>query len=506
MNNIDNSQVHAGLKHTCLSHHICTGTNWASSVPLATQRYMQESQRTWKHIKIFSSKIRRKFQVVLKSCIFEVKTNKNYILEKCKFYISPSIYVNLECKFFQKCKSVENVNLQFFQTQGWKELPTNLAMRHKKMSLRTCFSVLVRHNPTWSVQLLTLSQGARRNFNGFLPCLKRIHFLSLVLVLLRFPPRVDLTFQLSPMSTEKKNFKHFAQQNPYFGTTPSSTANKRLQEWTRRWLPSRTSTSMRRSWSPNALPINFRMPFRQNGWSEQKATALSAVCAFVDTTKKSIPTTLMPALLHLSRWNFCWLWRLHMVGTYLLETSARCFFTHFSRTKFLWFHRLNTIPTVEFFGNFGKQCMDWSSPLACGSSTSQVSLHPLGLNAWNLIRTCTSILNDVATCCATLTTCWFSVTRKQLNSCSPNFRNSCAWDRKVYLNQVLRLVFLDVASPVARTPLSCLCQLPTLTKCLSNLTWWNVGMRPLLEPMHFVSWLTRRNFSLQRITSCIVGS
>ena len=43
---------------------------------------------------------------------------KLYILEKCKFYISPSIYVNLECKFFQKCKSMENVNLQFSQTQG----------------------------------------------------------------------------------------------------------------------------------------------------------------------------------------------------------------------------------------------------------------------------------------------------------------------------------------------------------------------------------------------------
>ena len=75
-----------------------------------------------------------------------------------------------------------------------------------------------------------LSQGARQNFNGFLPCLKTIHFLSLVLALLRFPPRVDLTFQLSPMLTEKKNFKHFAQQIPYFGTTPSLTASKRLQE------------------------------------------------------------------------------------------------------------------------------------------------------------------------------------------------------------------------------------------------------------------------------------
>ena len=74
--------------------------------------------------------------------------------------------------------------------------------------------VLVRRNPTWSVQLLILSQGARRNFNGFLPCLKTIHFQLLVLVLLQFPPRVDLMFRLSPMSTEKKNFKHFAQQNP----------------------------------------------------------------------------------------------------------------------------------------------------------------------------------------------------------------------------------------------------------------------------------------------------
>ena len=47
---------------------------------------------------------------------------KLYILEKCKFYISPSIYVNLECKFFQKCKSMENVNLQFSQTQGIERL------------------------------------------------------------------------------------------------------------------------------------------------------------------------------------------------------------------------------------------------------------------------------------------------------------------------------------------------------------------------------------------------
>ena len=39
-----------------------------------------------------------------------------------------------------------------------------------------------------------------------------------------------LDVPLSPMLTEKKNFKHFAQQNPYFGTTPSSTASKRLQE------------------------------------------------------------------------------------------------------------------------------------------------------------------------------------------------------------------------------------------------------------------------------------
>ena len=39
-------------------------------------------------------------------------------MEKCKIYISPSIYVNLECKFLQKCKSMENVNLQFLQPQG----------------------------------------------------------------------------------------------------------------------------------------------------------------------------------------------------------------------------------------------------------------------------------------------------------------------------------------------------------------------------------------------------
>ena len=43
-------------------------------------------------------------------------SSKNYIfLEKCKIYISPSIYVNLECKFLRKCKSMENVNLQIFQ-------------------------------------------------------------------------------------------------------------------------------------------------------------------------------------------------------------------------------------------------------------------------------------------------------------------------------------------------------------------------------------------------------
>ena len=38
------------------------------------------------------------------------------------------------------------------------------------------------------------------------------------------------------------------------------------------------------------------------------------------------------------------------------------------------------IPTVEFFGNFAKPCMDLSSPLVCGSSTLQVLQHHLGLN------------------------------------------------------------------------------------------------------------------------------
>ena len=49
---------------------------------------------------------------------------KIHFLEKCKIYISPSIYVNLECKFLQKCKSMENVNLQFLQPQGSQILIT----------------------------------------------------------------------------------------------------------------------------------------------------------------------------------------------------------------------------------------------------------------------------------------------------------------------------------------------------------------------------------------------
>ena len=35
----------------------------------------------------------------------------------------------------------------------------------------------------------------------------------------------------------------------------------------------------------------------------------------------------------------------------------------------------------------------------------------LALNAWNLTRTCTSSLNNIATWCAPSTTCWFSVTK-----------------------------------------------------------------------------------------------
>ena len=44
---------------------------------------------------------------------------------KCKIYISPSIYLNLECKFLDLGKSMENVNLQIFQPQG----PTELSYR-----------------------------------------------------------------------------------------------------------------------------------------------------------------------------------------------------------------------------------------------------------------------------------------------------------------------------------------------------------------------------------------
>ena len=77
---------------------------------------------------------------------------------------------------------------------------------------------------------------------------------------------------------------------------------------------------------------------------------------------------------------------------------------------------------VEFFGNFGKPCLDLSHRHACGSSTLRVLPPHLVLNAWNLIRTCSSSLNDVATCCATSTTCWFSVTRDPLNSCSPKLQ------------------------------------------------------------------------------------
>ena len=44
-----------------------------------------------------------------------------------------------------------------------------------------------------------------------------------------------------------------------------------------------------------------------------------------------------------------------------------------------------------------------------------------------------------------------------------------------------------------------------MTKCVSNLTCWNVGMRLLQALMHFVSWSILKNFFLPKITSCIVG-
>ena len=61
---------------------------------------------------------------------------KLYILEKCKFYVSPSIYVNLECKFFQKCKSMENVNLQFSQTRGNVECLKTLGAKHSLCQIK----------------------------------------------------------------------------------------------------------------------------------------------------------------------------------------------------------------------------------------------------------------------------------------------------------------------------------------------------------------------------------
>ena len=344
-----------------------------------------------------------------------------------------------------------------------------------------------------------LSQGAKRNFNEFLRCLKTTHLLLLVLLLRRFPPKVDLTFRLSPMLTEKKNFKHFAQKNPYFRTTLSLSTSKRLQEWKRRWLPSRTLTSTRRSWSLNALPSNFRTQFQQTWWSEQKATVSKALCAFLDITRKSIPTTLTlysaPSLITL---------KLSLTlavahGWHILAGNVSTAFLHALLTEeVLVIPPVELyIPAVEFFGNFAKPCMDLiNSPHACGSSTLQVLPRHLGLNDWNVIRTCTYNLSKVATftCCATLTTCWFSVTRKLLNSCSPNFQNSCAWDRKVYLTQVLRLVFLDVASPIVKSPLRCQRRLLTVAKCLSNLTCWNVGMLLLQELMYFESWSILKNF------------
>ena len=55
-------------------------------------------------------------------------------------------------------------------------------------------------------------QGARRNFNGFLPCLKTIHFQLLVLVLLQFPPRVDLMFPIEPNVDREEELQALRQQ------------------------------------------------------------------------------------------------------------------------------------------------------------------------------------------------------------------------------------------------------------------------------------------------------
>ena len=70
-------------------------------------------------------------------------------------------------------------------------------------------------------------------------------------------------------------------------------------------------------------------------------------------------------------------------GWHILAGNVSTAFLHALLTDevFVTPPRLNTIPMVEFFGNFGKPCMDLSNRHACGSSTLRVLPPHLVLNA-----------------------------------------------------------------------------------------------------------------------------
>ena len=102
-----------------------------------TSKVQGADQGYGKKVIIFS--VQKKLEIFIFTQIFYF-SSKKYILEKCKIYISPSIYVNLECKFLQKCKSMENVNLQFLQPQG--------ACKLQMSKSGSCFVKLARKQAT----------------------------------------------------------------------------------------------------------------------------------------------------------------------------------------------------------------------------------------------------------------------------------------------------------------------------------------------------------------------
>ena len=155
-------------------------------------------------------------------------------------------------------------NFSSWLVAAW--LAPNLVTRHLVKSPQTCFSALVRS----SVGLLIQSQGRSEASKDFCHVGRRFTSHCLCLCCVGFCQ--ECPFQLVPMLTEKKNFNE-ALRKPILWCDAEFDGEQVAGTNKYTWLPSRNSTSTRRSWSLNALPSNFRMQFRQHGWREPNVTA-----------------------------------------------------------------------------------------------------------------------------------------------------------------------------------------------------------------------------------------